>query len=43
MEQYFPGLKKMQNIKEDVSIVDTAFEKFFPDMEAIARAIGDQS
>lgn len=41
MEHYFPRLKKMQNIKENVSIVDQAFEKFFPNMEAIAQLIGD--
>lgn len=39
VEHYFPGLKKMQEIK-DASVVDQAFEKSFPDMEAIARAIG---
>lgn len=42
VERYFPGLKKMQPIKEDVSMVDQAFEKFFPDIEAIAREIGDE-
>ncbi|MCX6787251.1 MAG: hypothetical protein NTY93_01860 [Candidatus Kaiserbacteria bacterium] len=41
MERYFPELEKMQNIKEDVSMVDQAFEKFFPDMEAIAKSIGN--
>ncbi|MFH1236401.1 MAG: hypothetical protein V1685_05730 [Parcubacteria group bacterium] len=40
-EHYFPGLKKMQNIKDDVGVVDQAFEKHFPDMEAIAQSIGD--
>lgn len=40
LEHYFPGLKKMQQIKEDISMVDQAFEKSFSDMEAIAHAIG---
>ncbi|MCX6790438.1 MAG: hypothetical protein NTV60_02830 [Candidatus Kaiserbacteria bacterium] len=40
MERYFPGLKKTQTIKEDVSIVDRAFEKFFPNMDAITQSIG---
>lgn len=39
LEHYFPGLKKMQNIQEDVSIVDAAFEKHFPNMDAIAQSI----
>lgn len=42
VEHYFSGLKKMQPIKEDVSMVDRAFEKFVPDIEAIAREIGDR-
>lgn len=41
LEHYFPGLKKMQNITEDVSIVDQAFGKFFPNMETMVKAIGD--
>lgn len=41
LEHYFPGLKTMQKIKEDISVVDQAFEKSFPDIEAIARAIGE--
>lgn len=40
MEHYFPGLKKMQNIKEDISMADQAFEKFFPDLEMVAQSIG---
>lgn len=40
MERYFPGLKKMQNIKEDVSAVDKAFEKFYPNMEEVIQSIG---
>ena len=39
-EKYFPGLKPLQNIKEDTAIVDDAFRKYFPDIEAIAREIG---
>ena len=41
MEHYFPGLKKMQNIKEDVAVVDRAFEKYFPDIKEIVQAVGD--
>lgn len=41
MERYFPGLKKMQATREDVSMVDHAFEKFFPNMSAIAQSIGE--
>lgn len=41
LEHYFPGLKTMQKIKEDVSVVDHAFEKFFPDMSAVAQSIGE--
>ncbi len=33
--------KRIQNAPEDVSVVDTAFDTYFPDIEAIARAIGD--
>lgn len=39
-EQYFPGLRKMQKIEEEVSIVDKAFKKHFPDIEAVVREIG---
>ena len=39
-KKYFPGLKPLQNIKEDTAIVDDAFRKHFPDIEAIAREIG---
>lgn len=41
MERYFPGLKEMQNIKEDISVVDQAFENLFPDIRAIAQSIGE--
>jgi hypothetical protein len=40
MEKCFPDLKKTQYIKEDVSTVDRAFKKNFPDMESIAREVG---
>ena len=40
VERYFPGLRKMQDIAEDVSIVDRAFEKYFPNMEEVVRSIG---
>lgn len=43
MEHYFPGLKEMQNINEDVSVVDQAFEKSFPNMQAIAQSIGESA
>lgn len=43
MERYFPGLEDTQIKKEreDASVVDQAFEKFFPDIEAIAKAVGE--
>lgn len=41
IERYFPGLKQIQVEREDVSVVDQAFEKYFPDMEAVARAVGN--
>ncbi|MFA5942100.1 MAG: hypothetical protein WC798_00290 [Candidatus Paceibacterota bacterium] len=41
LERYFPGLTKMQIMREDISMVDPAFEKFFPNMEAVAKAIGE--
>ena len=42
MDKYFTGLKDMQMIKEDVGAVDKAFNAFFPDFEAITRAIGEK-
>lgn len=39
MNKYFPGLTKMQDIKEDIAVVDDAFIKFFPDFEAVAKAV----
>ena len=41
LEQFFQGLKKMQPIKEDVSAVDRAFKEFMPDIEVVAREVGD--
>lgn len=41
LERYFSGLKNMQNTREDISMVDQAFEKLFPDMEAVAKSIGE--
>lgn len=40
MEHYFPGLKKMQMLKEDISIVDQSFKDLFPDIAAITKAAG---
>jgi hypothetical protein len=31
----------MQVVKEDVSMVDQAFEKFFPNIDAIAQSVGE--
>lgn len=41
MEHFFPGLRKMQAIKEDISMVDQEFEKSFQDIEVIARSVGE--
>lgn len=38
--KYFPELSKLQNIAEDISMVDAAFKKYFPDIEVIIREIG---
>lgn len=38
-EKHFPGLRKMQIIKEDVGAVDTAFTNFYPDIEKICSVI----
>lgn len=41
VEHYFPGKKKMQRMNQDViSVVDSAFTSSFPDVEAVARALG---
>ena len=40
-EKYFPGLTPIQHIGEDTTVIDNAFEKHFPDIEAIAREIGE--
>jgi len=39
LERYFSGLKKRQNTREDISSVDEAFQKYFPDMEAVAKSL----
>lgn len=41
VERYFPGLNKMQRTREDVSLVDSAFEEFFPNIEAMTKSIGN--
>jgi|OM-RGC.v1.015858643 hypothetical protein len=38
--KYFPDLRKVQNIKEDVSIVDEAFEIHYPDLQKTIENIG---
>ncbi|KKU50099.1 MAG: hypothetical protein UY47_C0004G0042 [Parcubacteria group bacterium GW2011_GWB1_49_7] len=40
---YFSDLRKMQDIKEDVSVVDKALEAYFPDIEAITKEIWEIS
>lgn len=40
MEKMFPGLKKPQPIKEDADVVDGAFNKHFPNIDAITEEIG---
>jgi hypothetical protein len=42
VDHFFSGLKKAQVIKEDVSMVDRAFRNKFPDIEAVAKAIGGE-
>lgn len=37
--KYFPDRRKAQQIKEDVSKVDEAFNQFFPDIELIIKEI----
>jgi hypothetical protein len=39
VEHYFPGLRPMQIINEDVSIVDVAFKEYFPDIESVTKAL----
>ena len=38
-QRYFPNLRKMQKIEPDVSALDAAFGKFFPDLDAILDTI----
>ena len=40
---YFSDLRKMQDIKEDVSVLDKALEAYFPDIEAITKEIWEIS
>lgn len=40
--RYFPDIRQMQNIKEDINIVDTAFNELFPDIEAFACQMGEK-
>jgi hypothetical protein len=40
-ERNFPGVRNLQNIKEDTSIVDEAFNSFFPNIDALVKAVGD--
>jgi hypothetical protein len=42
VDHFFTGLKKAQVIKEDVSMVDRAFEDLFPDLEAVAKVVGGE-
>lgn len=39
--KYFSEMRKMQNITEDITMVDSAFDNFFPDVDAIARRLGE--
>ena len=41
-EKYFADLVKTQNIKEDVEVVDEAFNEFFPDLEAVGLKLGEK-
>lgn len=40
VEHYFPGLRPIQTISEDVSAVDIAFKGYFPDIETTIKTIG---
>lgn len=40
--RYFLDLRKKQNIKEDINIVDITFDKLFPDIEAVTCQIGEK-
>lgn len=39
VEKSFPGLRKMQNIKEPVDVVDSSFHQHYPDIREICRGI----
>jgi len=41
MQRYFSELDKMQQIEKGANIVDEAFKKYFPDIEAITREVGN--
>jgi hypothetical protein len=41
VDRFFPGLKNMQNIKDDTKTVDEAFANHFPELEKVISAIGD--
>jgi hypothetical protein len=43
VEHYFPGLRPMQIIGENVDIVDIAFKEHFPEIESIAEILGDNN
>lgn len=40
--KYFPELRSAQNIPEDVSAVDVAFEEYYPDLRKVIEMIGVQ-
>jgi hypothetical protein len=42
LEHYFPSLRSMQIITEDVSEVDKAFNQFFPDIEKITKVVSSE-
>ncbi len=37
-QKYFQDKRKIQNIKTDVQVVNTSFEKYFPDIERIVES-----
>jgi methyltransferase-like protein len=40
VEHCFPGLRPMQALREDITMVDTAFKEHFPNVENVTRIIG---
>ena len=40
-ERLFPGLHKNQDYQADVSSVETIFNNFYPDMDAIIKNVGE--